>query len=93
MGGMLEVAAGAAPPPEAPGGLAAGAPGVVGRAGAADAVALGFTGTLFAGTPAAVGGPLAPTLGAFTGVTFGLFAATPGADACGAGVAGRCGFG
>src|SRR2546423_1010485 len=81
MGGMPVAGAGAVPgPPAEAGGLAEGVVGPPGR-----------TGTLFAGMPPAVGGPDAPTLGAFGVVTFGLFAATPGADACG--VVGRCGLG
>src|SRR5688572_23887530 len=81
----IGAAAGRAAPPEgAPAGRAGVAP--AGRA----APVLGET--LFAGCPAAVGGPLAPTVGAFTGVTFGLFAPTPGpvagAEPCGVG---RCG--
>jgi hypothetical protein len=54
------------------------------------AVAFGFTGTLFAGIPLAVGGAEAPTLGALGVVTFGLFAGAPGAAALDCG---RLGFG
>src|SRR3954467_5275418 len=99
MGGM-PLPAGAAPPPETPGvgALAPGtpgfAPGIAGLAPAAPGApaTAGRGGTWFAGRPLAVGGPDAPTLGALGGVTFGLFAPTPGpaADACGFG---RCGLG
>src|SRR5687768_17455376 len=74
--------------PAAPAGRAA--PGAAGAP--AGRAAPGAGRTLFAGWPPAVGGALAPTVGALTVVTFGLFAATPGpvagAPACGAG---RCG--
>jgi hypothetical protein len=44
----------------------------------APGAAAGRTGTLLAGTPPAVGGALAPTVGAFIDVTFGFCAAAPG---------------
>jgi hypothetical protein len=101
IGGMFAPAAGA-PPPDTPGvaGLAAPgrlddagfAPGTPGLAPGVDVAPPGRGGTMFAGRPAPVGGAEPPTVGALGGVTFGLFAPTPGAaDACG--FVGRCGFG
>src|SRR5687768_6744716 len=85
MGGMLLPA----PPPDVPaaGGLTPPGRFELGFAPVAPAPP-GRGGTVFAGRPAPVGGADAPTAGALGGVTFGLFAPTPGAAACG--LVGRC---
>src|SRR5687768_3422632 len=93
IGGMVLPAP---PPVGAPpaGGLAAPGRFELGLAPPGAAPPPGRGGTMFAGRPAPVGGAEAPTVGALGGVTFGLFAPTPGAaddDACG--FVGRCGLG